>query len=150
MKMLTKAYDFLLTLRCHMHFLANNAEERLTFDIQPEISRRMGYTDHAGTLGVERLMKHYYLVAKQIGDLTRIFCAAVESENLRRVNIDLKPSSYRKKLPTGFKIIKNRLTFEKESVVSSDPVNMLRLFRISQKFKIDIHPSALRLSLIHI
>ena len=144
MKMLTKAYDFLLTLRCHMHFLANNAEERLTFDIQPEISRRMGYTDHAGTLGVERLMKHYYLVAKQIGDLTRIFCAAVESENLRRVNIDLKPSSYRKKLPTGFKIIKNRLTFEKESVVSSDPVNMLRLFRISQKFKIDIHPSALR------
>ncbi|MEA2780338.1 MAG: [protein-PII] uridylyltransferase, partial [Rhodospirillaceae bacterium] len=48
-----KAHAFLWTLRCHLHFLAGRAEERLTFDLQPELARRMGYTDHAGTRGVE-------------------------------------------------------------------------------------------------
>ena len=30
--------------------------------------------------GVERFMKHYFLVAKDVGDLTRIFCAVLEAE----------------------------------------------------------------------
>ena len=145
MQILTRAYNFLLTLRCHIHFLINGAEERLTFDIQPEISRRMGYTDHAGTLGVERLMKHYYLVAKQVGDLTRIFCAAIESENLRSIDVNWRRLISRKKLPQGFKLIKNRLTINEKSIFSKKPINMLRLFHISQNFEIDIHPSTLRL-----
>src|SRR5262249_17298552 len=74
-----KAHAFLWTLRCHLHYLAGRPEERLTFDLQPELARRMGYTDHAGTRGVERLMKHYFLVAKSVGDLTRILFAAIES-----------------------------------------------------------------------
>ena len=40
----------------------------------------MGYTDHAGSRGVERFMKHYFLVAKDVGDLTRIFCAILEAD----------------------------------------------------------------------
>src|SRR5438270_2582059 len=70
-----RAQTFLWTVRCHLHYLAGRAEERLTFDLQTEIGRHMGYTDHAGTRGVERFMKHYFLVAKDVGDLTRIFCA---------------------------------------------------------------------------
>ncbi|HSY85114.1 MAG TPA: bifunctional uridylyltransferase/uridylyl-removing protein, partial [Verrucomicrobiae bacterium] len=79
-----KAAAFLWTVRCHLHYLAGRAEERLTFDLQPELARRIGYTDHAGTLGVERLMKHYFLIAKSVGDLTRIFCAAIEAAHQRR------------------------------------------------------------------
>ena len=41
----------------------------------------MGYTDHTGTRGVERFMKHYFLIAKDVGDLTRIFCAVLEAEH---------------------------------------------------------------------
>src|SRR5215472_9368757 len=65
-----RAQTFLWTVRCHLHYLAGRAEERLTFDLQTEIGRRMGYTDHAGTRGVERFMKHYFLIAKDVGDLT--------------------------------------------------------------------------------
>src|SRR5579864_6517534 len=75
-----RAQNFLWTVRCHLHFLAERAEDRLTFDRQTEVGRRMGYTDHAGTRGVERFMKHYFLVAKDVGDLTRIFCAVLEVE----------------------------------------------------------------------
>ncbi|MBX6367449.1 MAG: nucleotidyltransferase domain-containing protein, partial [Rhodospirillales bacterium] len=56
-----RAHNFLWTVRCHLHYLAGRAEERLGFDVQAEIGRRMGYTDHAGTRGVERFMKHYFL-----------------------------------------------------------------------------------------
>jgi [protein-PII] uridylyltransferase len=75
-----RAQTFLWTVRCHLHYLAGRAEERLTFDLQTEIGRRMGYTNHAGTRGVERFMKHYFLVAKDVGDLTRIFCAVLEAD----------------------------------------------------------------------
>src|SRR3546814_10998613 len=57
--------------------------------MQIEIGARMGYTDRAGTRGVERFMKHYYLTAKDVGDLTRIFCAALEAEHRRRPRSDL-------------------------------------------------------------
>jgi [protein-PII] uridylyltransferase len=47
-----RAQKFLWTVRCHIHYLAGRAEERLTFDLQTEIGRQMGYTDHAGSRGV--------------------------------------------------------------------------------------------------
>src|SRR5437899_3877965 len=55
-----RAQTFLWTVRCHLHYLAGRAEERLTFDMQTEIGARMGYTDHAGARRVERFMKHYF------------------------------------------------------------------------------------------
>ena len=42
-------------------------------------------TAHGGLRGVERFMKHYFLVAKEVGDLTRIVCAALEMKQLKRL-----------------------------------------------------------------
>src|SRR5207302_1031512 len=60
-----RAENFLWTVRTHLHYLAGRAEERLTFNMQTEIGAAMGYTDHAGSRGVERFMKHYFLVAQE-------------------------------------------------------------------------------------
>src|SRR5690606_41709783 len=68
----------------------SRADDRLMFDVQMEIAERTGYTSRAGTRGVERFMKHYYLTAKDVGDLTRIFCAALEAEHQRRPRLDRK------------------------------------------------------------
>src|SRR5262249_61866157 len=67
--------DFLWAVRCHMHFLTGRAEERLSFDIQREIAVRLGYTEHPGRRDVERFMKDYFLIAKEIGGFTAILCA---------------------------------------------------------------------------
>ena len=69
-----------------MHFLTGKAEERLHFDIQRDIAERLGYTTHPGLSSVERFMKHYFLIAKDVGDLTRIFCAALEEEQAKHVS----------------------------------------------------------------
>src|SRR3546814_13817107 len=52
--------------------------------MQTEIAKAMGYADRPGRLDVERFMKKYYLVAKEVGDLTRIFAAALEERHKKK------------------------------------------------------------------
>ncbi len=139
-----KAHAFLTTVRCHMHYLTGRPEERLTFDVQPEIARLMGYGDRKTQRGVERFMRRYYLVAKDVGDLTRIFCAALEDETKRRPWVRL-PGRFGGEREVGdFVVRSGRLNPKNEDVFRQDPVNMLRLFETAQLHRLDIHPSALR------
>ncbi len=139
-----KAHDFLATVRCHLHYLTGRAEERLTFDVQLRLAERMNYTDHAGTTGVERFMKHYYLHAKEVGDLTRIFCAALEAKHKRRPRLSLGRLLDRRREVGDFVIKGGRITVAKASAFRDDPINFLRLFHIAQERDLDIHPEALR------
>jgi [protein-PII] uridylyltransferase len=140
-----KSREFLWRLRCHLHYLTGRAEERLTFDVQSEIARRMGYTDHAGTKRVERLMKHYYLVAKDVGDLTRVFCAAMEAELKRRPLAAIARIAPWRRDFGDFTIDAGRLTVKRDNAFAKDPVNFLRLFHVAQENGLDVHPAALRL-----
>ena len=142
---------FLWTVRCHMHFLTGKAEERLHFDIQREIAQRMGYVDADAQLGVERFMKHYFLVAKDVGDLTRIFCAALEEEQAKHVpgfgRLFLGFSRRRRKLAgtSDFIVDNHRINIADEKVFERDPVNMLRLFWFGDRHGMEYHPEALKL-----
>jgi [protein-PII] uridylyltransferase len=140
-----RAQNFLWTVRCHLHFLAERAEDRLTFDRQGEVGRRMGYTDHAGTRGVERFMKHYFLIAKDVGDLTRIFCAFLESEHRHQARFSLKRWGWTKRSIDGFTVDAGRLDVANDQQFRSDPVALIRLFHVAQQEELDIHPHALRL-----
>ncbi len=139
-----KAQNLLWTIRCHLHYLAGRPEDRLTFDLQSEIAVRMGYTDHAGTRRVERFMKRYYLVAKEVGDLTRIFCAALESEFNRKPSRGFARLLSRRREIDGFPLEGDRLTIRDEAVLTESPVTFLRLFHVAQERGVDIHPAALR------
>ena len=139
-----KAHAFLTTVRCHMHYLTGRPEERLTFDVQPEIARLMGYGDRKAQRGVERFMRRYYLVAKDVGDLTRIFCAALEDETKRRPWVRLPGRLSGERELGDFVVRSGRLNPKNEDVFRRDPANMLRLFETAQLHRLDIHPSALR------
>ena len=75
--------EFLWSVRCQLHFLTGRAEERLSFDLQRPIAERLGYADPSRPGDVERFMKHYFLVAKDVGDLTAIVCAALEERQTK-------------------------------------------------------------------
>ncbi len=140
-----KAETFLRTVRCQLHYLANRPEERMTFDVQPELARRLGYTDHAGTSGVERFMKHYFLVAKDVGDLTRIFCAALEEQHKRKPRFRLPRFGLRKREVDGFLVEGDRINLLDPDDFRRDPVKLIGLFHVAQEKELDIHPNALRL-----
>ena len=138
-----KAQNYLWTLRCHLHYLSGRAEERLTFDLQTDLAHRMGYTDHVGSRAVERFMKHYFLVAKDVGHLTRVFCAALEAEHNRRSRFRL-PLLTRRRTVEGFRLEGDRLTVKNADVFAEKPIQLLRIFHAAQKHGLDIHPDALR------
>ncbi len=139
-----KAQAFLWTVRCHLHYLTGREEDRLTFDMQPEIGRRMNYTDHGGTSGVERFMKHYYLIAKDVGDLTRIFCALLEEQHKRKPKLRF-PALRRSRKLEGFKLEGNRLDVVEEAQFEHQPLDMIRLFHTALAQDLDIHPRAMSL-----
>ncbi len=147
----TKAQNFLWATRCHMHFLAKKAEERLSFDIQKDIAERLGYTDRPGLSAVERFMKHYFLHAKHVGDLTRIFCSELEEKQakaapgLTRIFRSFGNRKRRIKGTSDFVNHNNRITIASQGVFERDPVNILRLFQIADKHGLKYHPDALRL-----
>ncbi len=140
-----KAFRFLWTVRCHLHYICGRPEERLTFDVQREIGARMGYRDRAGVSGVERFMKHYLLTTKQVGDLTRIISANLEAQQRkRRPFLKVAGFAFSKRVTNDFRVEGGRLAVQNDSVFERDPVNFLRLFHAAQDMELDIHPQALR------
>ena len=142
-----KAEDFLWAVRCELHFVTGRAEERISFDVQTEMAELLGYQEHRGLRGVERFMKHYFLVAKDVGDLTRILCSILEDQERKK-----KPgigrfmaAMRRKKDVQGFEVSAGRLSVKSETFFEEDPVNILRLFHVVDQHELAIHPSALQL-----
>ena len=148
LKRYNKAYKFLWTVRCHIHFLSKRADERLSFDIQKAIGERMLYTDRAGTSGVERFMKHYFLIAKDVGDLTRVLCAVLEeqqkSKGLFKINMGLATLRRRNKID-GFNDEKGRINVIDKEAFKASPIKLIKIFYEAQKYNLDIHPNAIRL-----
>src|ERR1700689_3274889 len=150
--MFRRCEDFLWSVRCNMHFLAGRAEERLSFDIQRDIAVRLGYTEHPGLRDVERFMKHYFLTAKHVGDLTPILCAGLEERQampapvLSRIIARLRPARRPQRLTEtdDFVIDNNRINIAGPKVFARDPVNLIRLFYLAQKHNLAIHPDAMR------
>jgi len=143
--------NFLWAVRCNLHFLAGRAEERLSFDIQRDIAVRLGYTARPGLRDVERFMKHYFLIAKDVGDLTAILCAGLEAKQaigapvLNRMVARLRPR--RRRAPFvghDFVVDNNRINVASASVFERDPVNLIRIFHVALKHKLAFHPDAMR------
>lgn len=144
--------DFLWSVRCNLHFYSNRAEERLSFDLQREIAVRLGYTSHPGMQDVERFMKHYFLVAKEVGNLTAILCAKLEDQQakpapvLSRMMARLRPTQAKRRVPESddFIVDNNRINVAAPDVFKHDPVNLIRIFRLAQKNNLAFHPDAMR------
>jgi [protein-PII] uridylyltransferase len=151
-RMFRRCEDFLWSVRCNMHFVAGRAEERLSFDIQREIAVRLGYTEHPGLQDVERFMKHYFLTAKHVGDLTAILCSGLEERQakpapvLSRFIARLRPAKSRRTLSEtdDFIIDNNRINIARPNAFKHDPVNLIRLFYLAQKHNLAFHPDAMR------
>src|SRR6266566_3902346 len=145
-KTFQKAEAYLWTVRCHLHYLTGRAEERLSFDVQPELAKRLGYTDPNLHRAVERFMRSYFLVAKDVGDLTRIFCAALEEQH-RKI-----PPSVRRLIPGFLKLrsgtddfyVENGRLAARSGLFREDPVNLIRLFHVADAKGVDVHPATLR------
>jgi [protein-PII] uridylyltransferase len=145
LRMFQKAERFLWAVRCHLHILAGRAEERLTFDYQREIAQRMNYADRPGKSPVERFMRHYFLHAKTVGDLSGLFLAHLDERFARRGRRFGLPALRRRpgKL-NGFLLDRGRLALPRDDFLAEDPVRLIELFALADRYGLEIHPLAMR------
>jgi len=147
-----KCERFLWAVRCHLHFLSKRGNDRLSFDRQSDIAERLGYKSHGGLKHVERFMKHYFLVAKDVGDLTRILCASLEARQVKEVpglgrvlgRLISKSSGTLRDSP-DFRIEGGRVVPSSADIFAKRPVNIIRLFAVAGRHGAEIHPDALKL-----
>ncbi|SMD04538.1 [protein-PII] uridylyltransferase [Rhizobium sp. RU36D] len=150
LRLFQKAEDFLWAVRCHMHYLTGKPEERLSFDIQSEIARNLGYQARPGLSAVERFMKHYFLVAKQVGDLTRIVCATLEEQQAKAAPgltaVFGRFANRPRKIPGTIEFIedKGRIALANPDVFKRDPLSIMRLFHVADLNGLEFHPDALK------
>jgi [protein-PII] uridylyltransferase len=95
-------------------------------------------------------MKHYFLVAKGVGDLTRIFCATLEAQHSKRPALRLSGLPFFRKEVEGFPVDGDRLSVAERDRFARDPVAMIRLFETAQRHGLDIHPATLHLVTRHL
>ncbi|WP_114952940.1 [protein-PII] uridylyltransferase [Sphingosinicella terrae] len=141
-----RAERFLWAVRCHLHIIAGRAEERLTFDYQREIAQRMRYADRPGKSPVERFMRHYFLHAKMVGDLTGAFLAHLDEKFARRgQRLHLPPILRRRpRKLEGFLLDRGRLAVPDDAFLAEDPVRLIQIFALADRHGLEIHPLAMR------
>ena len=151
-RIFTDAENFLWFTRCKMHKFSGFANEKLHFNIQVELAKNLGIEDDKSRKGVEIFMQNYFIHAKNIGDLTRIFLTAIEEKHLKKKPQYKKKiagilgfkSLNKKKVGQGFHVENGRLNVTGKEFFKKNPVNILNLFVNALNSQILIHPEALR------
>ena len=137
------AQRFLWSVRIHLHLRANREDDRLTFDAQMDIAPLLGFHNRAGMKAVERFMRRYHLAAKTVGNITRIFWAAIADEFVtkpRSIMERLLPS----RVPKPFILKSGRLHLPDDFKLRYDLEIIIDMFLIAQQKGLDIHPRLLR------
>lgn len=137
-----RAWEFLWTVRFHLHYVAGRAEERLTFDLQPVVGARMGYTRHGRQDGVERFMRHYFLTAREIARLTRILEPAILRSALGPPAIEAETDAAL--LSAGFVLAEGKLLPISGRDFDAEPIQMLRILQVARDRVLELHPLAVR------
>jgi [protein-PII] uridylyltransferase len=137
-----RAWEFLWTVRFHLHYVAGRAEERLTFDLQPVVGARMGYTRHGRQDGVERFMRHYFLTAREVARLTRILEPGILREAYGPPAV--APETDQPLLKCGFVLADGELMPVPGRDFDQDPLQMLRILQVARDRNLELHPLAIR------
>lgn len=138
-----KAEKFFFMVRMHLHYLSSRPEERLTFDMQQQIATKLGFRGQNTNKAVERFMKRYFQVAKDVGTLTRVFCAILEEENKRKPRL-ISRLLEREETIDEFCISGHRLNLRKETRIQDNPLLIFKAFKLSHIHELDLHPHLLQ------
>ncbi len=140
-----RADNFLWAVRCHLHIITGRAEDRLTFDTQKEIARRMRFSERQGKSRVERFMQYYFLQAKGVGTLTGVFVAHLDEKFAARgARFGLPTIRRRPRKLAGFVLDRGRLALPSADFLAQDPVRLIEIFVLADRYGLEIHPLAVR------
>ncbi|NHN85522.1 [protein-PII] uridylyltransferase [Acetobacter musti] len=135
-----RSWDFLWTVRLHLHYVAGRGEDRLTFDMQPVVGGRMGYTRHGRQNGVERFMRHYFLTVREVMRLTHVLEPTI-------MRVALGPAAHVMKADdamrdAGFTLIDGQILPDRGVSFEAQPLKMFEILEWARSRHVALHPLA--------
>jgi [protein-PII] uridylyltransferase len=144
---LRRSWDFLWTVRFHMHYVSGRSEDRLTFDLQPVIGAHMGYTRHGAQDSVERFMRHYFLTARDVTRIGRVLEPAIIRHAVGEPALPTEPDQAL--LRAGFILADSQIKPLRGDDFADDPLQMLRMLKLARDRRLALHPLAMRAMIRH-
>ncbi|MFE8598487.1 [protein-PII] uridylyltransferase [Archangium violaceum] len=130
---LKAARDFLLRIRHQLHFLRGRKEDRLTFDLQEEVARFLGY-QQGPVLPVEAFMRDYYLSARALRQAADALIARCEELSTAR-----KISLFPERRIGAFKVFRGKLTLPDPGLFTREPASILDFFRTAEEHGLPLY-----------
>jgi len=126
-----QALSYLWRIRNELHYLAGRKNDQLTFDAQIKVAEYLGYSDSGRVLAVEEFMRDYYLHGMRVEHFSSLMVSKCVIKDVG----PLKLLGYfiRRPIGEGFYVLKGELVVPDESIISKNPVRMMKLFEYAQK-----------------
>jgi len=137
---LEESLNFLLRVRCELHFTSNTARDLLTMERQPVIARKFGIGDTKGIPAVENFMQEYYRHAGRVHHITMgVIKRSIES---RRSGPRILQKLRERDLGDGYYASNGSIYTRKEAVefIRQNPVRILDVFRKYQSTNLELSP----------
>ncbi|MBX7146646.1 MAG: [protein-PII] uridylyltransferase [Alphaproteobacteria bacterium] len=139
-----KSYNFLWTIRCYLHYVANHAEDRLLFNWQQDIANYLGYKTTKKTTAVKKFMKDFFLLVYKTENLFDIFNATLETTyKLKFLSENLSFGLFQRKI-NQFYIDGKYLGIDPEDILIKNPIMLWELFLTAHEHNLKVHPRNLR------
>lgn len=129
-KTLSEAYDFLLRVRCDLHFHAGKANDSLSRADQLRMAKEWGYRDSPSQLAVELLMQDYFRHSKAVADAVSDF---LERAAPRSRTQSLRDFIALREFRPGMRVAPGRMVLSaaRRAEVTSNPEMALETLRLA-------------------
>ena len=137
---LEESLNFLLRVRCELHFTSNTARDLLTMERQPVVAQKFGFSDKKGIPAVESFMQEYY---EHAGRVHHITMGVIKRSMERKRNAPRILQRLRERdLGDGYYASNGNIYTRKDSVefLRENPIRILDIFRKYQNTNLDLSP----------
>lgn len=133
----SEAYDYLLRVRCELHFQSTLATDLLNLEKQPKIAWALGYRRQDIFQRVEAFMRDYYRHARNIARISHYLEHKLAVSSRSRITfreVIRSRQAFLHKEIDGFGIEDGKIGAVKQTVFKEDPERLVRVFRHAQQF----------------
>jgi [protein-PII] uridylyltransferase len=151
-KQLEAAYDFLLSVRNEMHYLAaspKHPSDTLTKALQPTVATNLGYPDRSPSRRLEQFMRDLYNHMRNVFLITRVLEERLALLPKAQLLPDLRklgrfiPARFKKAPPQvidGFKFVNGQIHPTTARAFKDQPRRLMRVFLHAQQRGLKLHP----------
>jgi len=135
---LLNAQNFLWCCRVGLHLEMGRACDRLGFEQQAELARRMHYEDSPDKPAVDAFMKDFFRYAGRVARVSGMLCMHFQEQ------LHPKRFAIKRDIGDGFTLVGRQVGVRDDRVFREEPLRLLRIFHVAQQGHRRLSSTALR------